>query len=70
MKISDKEACGLHSTLHTNNLVIQISFMGLSSMVGVGVMRMALENYILFHETRKKMQDCENKKHHEIPLEV
>lgn len=29
MKINDKERCGLHSTLHTNNLVLKIPFMGL-----------------------------------------
>lgn len=39
-------------------------------MVGVGVMRMALENCILFNETRKNMQNCETKKQHDILLEV
>lgn len=38
-------------------------------MVGVAVMRIALENYILFLETRKNMQDYKTKKH-EILLEV
>lgn len=44
--------------------------MGLWSMVGVGVVKMSLENYILFHETKKNMQDCETKKHYDILVEV
>lgn len=39
-------------------------------MVDIGVIRMALENYILFHGTRKNTQDHETEKQHEILLEV
>lgn len=40
--------------------------MGLWPMVGVGVVRMSLENYILFHETKNNMQDCGTKKHYDL----